>query len=253
MNSSSEYKCCECQEWHPRQAFISHAGKDAEIAKEVARACCAAQVTPYLFENSAAFSQPAIDNARTIAEEIINSDIFLVVLSQSMSEAFWTQAWIGFEIGVSIGVDIASGGPEKKNYLSSKVFVLQDIHKEIKVAVPRVDVLLLFDFSRTWDDTSDLLAFVSAYMSESPDVLQLGNTLRQRMMTGTARCANGNCKGCYEVVMPSKDAEPLESKVWCSDPSLKKLQWIDKGIRAKSTLKCPSCGEKVSCELTRSL
>ena len=253
MPPMSEYKCCVCQEYHPRQAFISHAGKDQAIVKEAAKACCAAQVKPYLFEYSSEFSQPALDNARTIANEINNSDIFFVVLSPSMSKAFWTQAWIGFEIGVSIGVDIASSEPEKKNYLSSKVFVLQDIHQEIKVTVPRVDVLLLFDFSRTWDDTSDLLAFVSAYMSESPDVFQLGNTLRQRMMTGTARCANGNCKGCYEVVMPVKDAEPLESKVWCSDPSLKKLQWIGKGVRAKSTLKCPSCGEKVNCELTRSL
>ena len=85
MSTNSEYKCCECQEWHPRQAFISHAGKDEAIAKEAARVCCAAQVKPYRFEDSAEFSMPAIDNARTIAEEIINSDIFLVVLSPSVS------------------------------------------------------------------------------------------------------------------------------------------------------------------------
>ena len=108
MSSGSEYKCCECQELHPQQAFIPHAGNDVEIAKEAARACCLAQVAPYLFEYSAEFSQPAIDNARTIANEINNSDIFLVVLSPSVSKAFWTQAWIGFEIGVSIGADIAS-------------------------------------------------------------------------------------------------------------------------------------------------
>lgn len=254
MSSESGYKCCECGQKHRRQAFISHAGKDEEIAKEAAKACCAAQVTPYLFEYSAEFSQPAIDNARTIAKEIKSSDIFLVVLSPSVSEAFWTQAWIGFEIGVSIGVDIASGGPEKKNYLSSKVFVIQDVHQEVKVSVPRVDVLFLFDFGRTWDDTRDLLEFASAYMSESPGrVFQLGAPLRQRMMTGTASCANGNCKGDYDVVMPTKDAEQLESKVWCDDLCLKKLQWIEKGRQAKSNLKCPSCGEKVNCELTRSL
>ena len=177
MSSESGYECCECGQGHRRQAFISHAGKDAEIAKEAAKACCAAQVTPYLFEYSAEFSQPAIDNARTIAKEIKSSDIFLVVLSPSVSEAFWTQAWIGFEIGVSIGADIASSGLEKKNYLSSKVFV----HQEIKVSVPRVDVLFLFDFGRTWDDTRDLLEFASAYMSESPgECFNLG-----------IRCGNG--------------------------------------------------------------
>ena len=40
MSSGSEYKCCECQELHPQQAFIPHAGNDVEIAKEAARACC---------------------------------------------------------------------------------------------------------------------------------------------------------------------------------------------------------------------
>ena len=60
MSSGSEYKCYECQKLHPRQAFISHAGNDVEIAKEAARACCIAQVAPYLFEYSAEFSQPAI-------------------------------------------------------------------------------------------------------------------------------------------------------------------------------------------------
>ena len=144
MSSGSEYKCCECQELHPQQAFISHAGNDVEIAKEAARACCLAQVAPYLFEYSAEFSQPAIDNARTIANEINNSDIFLVVLSPSVSKAFWTQAWIGFEIGVSIGADIASNNDGKKDYFSSRIIVLQDIYQEIEVSVPRVDVLFLY-------------------------------------------------------------------------------------------------------------
>ena len=252
MPPTSEYKCCECQEWHPRQAFISHAAKDEEIAKEAARACCAAQVTPYLFENSAAFSQPAIDNARTIAEEIINSDIFLVVLSQSMSEAFWTQAWIGFEIGASIGAAIASEG--MSNYFTSRIIVLQDIQQDIKVSVPRVDVLCLFDFSQTWNDIQDIVGFISAYMSEpAGGVFRLGNALRERMMTGRVTCGNETCKGCYEVVIPFKDTEHLESKVWCNDISLKRLQWIEKGLRAESILMCPSCGKTVNCKLIRPL
>ena len=252
MSTNSEYKCCECQEWHPRQAFISHAGKDEAIAKEAARACCAAQVKPYLFEYSAEFSKPAIDNARAIASEINNSEIFLVVLSPSMSGAFWTQAWIGFEIGVSIGVAIASKGAS--NYFTGRIVVLQDIQQAIEVSVPRVDDLFLFDFGRTWDDIQDLLAFVSAYMSKpNGEFYRRGNNLRDRMMTGSVACANDKCKGCYEVVMPVKDTEHLESKVWCNDISLKRLQWIEKGLHAKSTLKCPSCGEKVDCELTRSL
>ena len=247
MSPGSEYKCCECGERHPRQAFISHAAKDAEIAKEAAKACCAAQVTPYLFEYSAEFSQPAIDNARTIADEINSSDIFLVVLSPSVSEAFWTQAWIGFEIGVSIGADIATHDLERRNYLSSRIIVLQDIYQEINVSVPRIVVLSLFDFSRTWDDTQDLLKFMSAYISEpSGKVFQLGNRLRQRMMTGRATCENETCKGDYDVVMPTKDTGLLEFKVWCNDLRLQRLRWIEKGFQAECTLKCPSCVSKTS-------
>ena len=252
MSPGSEYKCCECQERHPRQAFISHAGKDKEIAKEAARVCCTAQVTPYLFEYSAEYSRPAIDNARTIAKEINNSDIFLVVLSPSMSEAFWTQAWIGFEIGVSIGAALASGGTS--NNFTSRIIVLQDIQQDIEVSVPRVDVLFLFDFSQAWEDTQDLLEFISAYISEpSSPVFHLGNRLRQRMMTGTATCGNGTCKSVYDIVMPIKDAAQLGFRIWWNRIQLKRIKWIEKELQAKCTLKCPSCGQKVTCELTRSL
>lgn len=252
MPLKPQYKCCVCQKWHALQAFISHAGKDEAIAKEAARVCCAAQVKPYLFEYSADFSKPAIDNARAIASEINNSDIFLVVLSSSMSGAFWTQAWIGFEIGVSIGVAIASNGTS--NYFTGRIVVLQDIQQDIEVSVPRVDDLFLFDFGQPWNDIQDLLAFISVYVSK-PDgeVYRRGNSLRERMMTGRVDCANEKCKGYYEVVVPVKDTEQLASKVWCDEEGFKRMQWIEEGLRAKSILKCPSCGEEVSCELTRSL
>lgn len=252
MSSESGYKCSECQERHSRQAFISHAGKDKDIAKEAAKACCAAKVKPYLFEYSPEFSKPAIDNARTIASEINNSDIFLVVLSQSVSRAFWTQAWIGFEIGVSIGAAIASNGTS--NYFTGRIIVLQDIQQAIKVSVPRVDVLSLFDFSQSWDDIQDLLVFISTYLSEpTSEVFRRGNNLRERMMTGRVTCGKESCKSSYEVVMPLKDTEQLGFRIRWNRIQLKRIRWIKKGLRAKSTLKCPSCGQKVTCELTRSL
>ncbi len=252
MSPSAGYKCCQCQNWHPRQAFISHAGKDKAIAKEAARACCAAQVKPYLFEYSAEFSEPAIDNARTIASKINNSDIFLVMLSQSVSGAYWTQAWIGFEIGVSIGAAIAS--EETSNYFTGRIVVLQDIQHDIKVSVPRVDDLFLFDFGRTWDDIQDLIVFMAAYMFKTNgEVYRRGNNLRVRMMTGRVACANEKCKGRYNVVIPVKDTEHLGLKFRWNGVRLKRIRWVKKGLNAESVLKCPSCGEKVNCELTRSL
>lgn len=252
MSPNAEFKCCECQEWHPRQAFISHASKDEAIAREVAGVCCAAQVKPYLFEYSAEFSKPSIDNARTIANEIINSDIFLTVLSSSMSGAFWTQAWIGFEIGVSIGAAIASEGTS--NYFTGRIIVLEDIQQDIEVSVPRVDDLFLFDFDRKWDDVQDILAFISTYMpGANGEVYRDGNRLRARMMTGRVTCANEKCKGCYEVVMPVKDTGLLGLKIRWNMLKPKRMRWVEKGLHANSTLKCPSCGERVNCELARSL
>lgn len=254
MSSISGYECHVCHQRHPQKAFISHAGKDAEITKEAAKACCATHVAPYLFEYSPEFSQPAIDNARTIANEIGNSDVFLVVLSPSVSEAFWTQAWIGFEIGVSIGSAIASENLGTGDYFSGRIIVLQDVRQEIKVSVPRVDILFLFDFSRTWDDTQDLLKFISAYMSEPSDqFFQIANKLRARMMTGKATCENATCKGVYNVVLPIKHADRLGFSVWWNGIQRKRIQWIEKGLQAICALKCPSCGQKVNCELTRSL
>ena len=254
MSRMSECHCSECPEKHPRQAFISHAGEDAKIAKAAAKACCRAQISPYLFEYSTEFSQHEIDNARTIAAKINDSDMFLVVLSPSVSKAYWTQAWIGFEIGVSVGAAITSNGLDKMNYLSRKIIVLQDIYQEIKVSVPRIDVLFPFDFSRNWADPQELLELMSSYMSEpSTQMYQIGNKLRQRMMTGKIRCENGICKSVYDVVMPIKDVGRLGFRIWWKGIRFKRIRWIEENCRAKYTLKCPSCGQKVNCELTRSL
>ena len=251
---STDNSCCVCGERHPQQAFISHAGRDTRIVKAAAKACCAAQFTPYLFEYSAETPQPTIDNARTIAYEICNSGVFLVVLSPSMSKAFWTQAWIGFEIGVSIGADIATNNLGSRNYVSSRITVLQDISQEIQVSVPRVDLLFVCDFSGTWEDTQDLFEFISAYISKpAGQVFRIGNSLRQRMMTGIARCANSKCKGVYDVVMPIKDTGRLGFRVRWNRIQFRRMHWIEKGTRAQCSLQCPSCGKKVVCELTRSL
>ena len=254
MSPRSEYPCCECDLLHPRQAFISHAAKDTKIAKEAAKACCAAKVKPYLFEYSAEFTQHTTDNAKTIAGAIINSQIFLVVLSPSVSEAYWTQAWIGFEIGVSIGADIASNNLEQGNYFSGRIIVLQDIHQVIKVSVPQVHDLLLFDFRRTWSDTQDLLKFILTYIYE-PDgeLFRLGNNLRLRMMTAKAKCENKICNAVYNVVIPTEDTDRLGFRVWWNRIHSRRIRWIKKGIRASCSLKCPSCGQKVICKLSRSL
>lgn len=146
MSSVPHYDCDRCDESHERRAFISHASKDKKIAKEIAKACCNAEVTPYLFEFSPDFSNPKIP-ADTLSQRVNESNILFVLLGDQVSKAFWTQAWIGFEIGVARGIDVAENRTNWQNYSGKRVIAVQDIHQGIEVSVPRLNALLLFNFN----------------------------------------------------------------------------------------------------------
>ena len=193
MANNPKVKCRNCDGVHARQAFISHASRDEQIVDAAQEACCRAGVAPYLFEFSREFSQPNIDVARTIADEIKDSEFFLVLLSPSVSNASWTQAWIGFEIGVYIGTESRSGQATGPNYFPPNIFVIQDIRQEVDVAVPRVDVLLLFDFESGsgWTYLRDLIRFMILERSDdSYGFFSLGNELRQQALSAKATCGN---------------------------------------------------------------
>ena len=252
MPSSPDNQCCKRENEHPLQAFISHARKDQDIAKKAAQACCAADVRPFLFEYSAESRQLGIDNARTIAKKIIDSHIIVVVLSKSISKAYWTHAWIGFEIGAAVGAHIASIRVQGGNYFSGRIIVFQHIHHNIKVSIPRVDDLFLFDFNRPWEDVRELLKFISAYVSQPiGELSRIGYALKLRMLTGTASCKNDMCNGSYQMVVPFEDVSHPKFGMRWNWLHRKKIWWDKNENIAKCTMKCPSCGQKVTCQLVR--
>ena len=243
---------------HAKQAFISHAKRDEAIARRIAKSCCDGGVAPYLFEFTPESFAPSIDNAEVIANEVHKSDIVLLLLGPHISR-FWTQAWIGFEIGVSLGADVATNRTVYNGYFSKKVFVLQDIRQGIDASVPRLDALLLFNFSSTesWGTFQRAIGVLTdKYLNSNEvkpwsyerldsstqtasdeinfldDFSQL-NAFRQSIMTGRAICGNPTCNSNYDVWLMTDDTGLLNNEVaWVND------------YQATCSIECPSCDNR---------
>lgn len=263
MPSNSRFDCDECGENHEKQAFISHAFKDKRIKERLAKACCAGGVTPFLFEFRPEFYTPTIPGD-ILANQVYNSDVILVLLGPHVSK-FWTQAWMGFEVGVSMGADVATGREIYNRYFAKKIIVLQDIRQGNDAAIPRLDALLLFDFDsdKGWDTLQESIdALIDKYIeedavsewpyerpttSEEIDLIDvftsLNNLRRQVIRDKGVKC--GNCKSEYDVWMLISDAEAPDLKV----------RWIKRGNRtiAVHLVECPSCDKKNLCILEVSL
>ena len=242
MSLVNGVSCDVCQETHPARAFISHAKDDAEIASRVREASCHAQVSPYLFEYTQD-KPPSLTPAQVLGDAIASSTIVLVVLGPAISEVYWTQAWIGFEIGVSKGFDI--GRETTNNYVSKKIVVLEDIRQGIKVSVPSLDALWLFDFEtdENWEEYSQLIQFLTL-TGDSKEVFQAGNQFRLRNMEATILCQN--CNSAYACWIRTDDQVKLEIA-----PELTDIQNLP--LQANCTVTCPSCQKAVSGQFKRML
>ena len=229
MTSPIGFKCICCEQSHDKQAFVSHASKDREIAAELKRACCEAGVAPYLFEFTPE-SHSHMPPADVLAESVAASDMLFVLLGESVSEAYWTQAWVGFEVGISKGLAIQTKMPKS-------VIVLQDIHQGMKASVPMMDALFLFDFAskKGWDQYEGLV-LVLARLGNSGQFFKVANRFRSATIKANVKC--GNCKGEYEAWIAKDDAHSLG----------KGFNKINGGpeLHAECTFECPSCDKMVT-------
>ena len=223
------FKCKECGNGHEKQAFISHASKDIEIANKVKKACCQAGVKPYLFE----FSPDAL--ARTapsdsIALNVAASENIYVLLSDSVSQAYWTQAWIGYELGISKGFTMAT------NKITN-VIVVQDIRQGLCVSIPQLDVLFLFDFDLNtgWNQYQGLIQ-VSNRANPHRDFYKKANRFRMATLATKVKCEN--CKSEYEAWIDMADALKLGKRL--------NLISMRPEFRAECTVDCPSCDKIVT-------
>ena len=103
MSQPQGFECRICNGHHMKQAFISHAADDVDIAKKLRLACCKAGVAPFLFEFSPEHRIKA-PPAKVLAAKIAESELLFILLGEEVSGKFWTQAWIGFEAGIFAGL-----------------------------------------------------------------------------------------------------------------------------------------------------
>lgn len=170
---------------------------------------------------------------------------------ESVSEAYWTQAWIGFEIGVRVGINIATRMKYTltPDYFEKRIIVLQDICQGIKVTIPRLRAISLFDFDSadSWKAASDTIRFL-ARVSQSEDEFgfRLGNENQQAQMKADVKCKNPKCKSEYEARIIIKDAKLAKSYDRIYDPN-------DSRFKAECTIECPSCDQTVTTEFTQAL
>ena len=227
-SKNPKFKCANCSKHHSKQAFISHAQNDTEIVNILKQACCEREVTPFLYEYSPEF-HTQYNPADTLAEAVAASEVIIVLLGQSVSEAYWTQAWIGFEVGISKGLSI-TGEPKS-------VIVLQDIRQGTKASVPMLDAIFLFDFDsdKGWEQYKDLIMFL-AKLDLNGGFYKAANSFRSAAITANVKC--GNCKSEYEswiaksaVYKLGKGFNPIKvNAVW----------------QAECTIECPSCDKAIT-------
>ena len=229
MKKSRGYPCTSCQGHHDRQAFVSHASDDVDIAEQLRRACCQIGVAPYLFELSPEVSTQRVP-ADAIAQQVADSDFLFVLLGKSVSEAYWTQAWIGFEVGITKDLAIETNLPKS-------VIVLQDIRQGIRVSVPMLDALFLFDFAsyQGWEQYKGLV-LVLAKLGNSGEFYKVANRFRSSTMKANIKC--GNCKSQYEAWIAVQAVDKLG----------KGLNPVKDGpvLHAECTIDCPSCDKMVT-------
>ena len=180
MASPAGFKCKCCGDCHDRQAFVSHAKDDFVIADRLKQACCETGVSPFLFEFSPESSSKA-PPADVLAKEVAASTFIFVLLGRSVSEAYWTQAWIGFEVGISKGLAIETNKPQP-------LIVLQDIRQGIKVAVPMLHELFLFDLytDKGWKQYKDLV-LVLANLHSSGEFYKAASRFRAATLSASGK------------------------------------------------------------------
>jgi hypothetical protein len=242
-------ECPVCRESHNKQVFISHSRSDKELAESIASACCTGSAFPYLFEfelekHSAALGSAVFSDE--IATEIRNSCLHLVLLGPGLSSKFWTQAWIGYEVGIRRGLDLATKMlNECGEYFACRVLVVKDVKQDVEVCVPYLHALLLLDFAERmrWQQLGDFVRFFADTLPGKPeetlsDFFATGHRVESRLLrtNGRIKCSNSKCGSTYELWLFKDDLCKLPGAVWSGDNGI-------------CQVKCPSCPDKIEFSL----
>ena len=231
MSPTQGFECMVCERHHNKQAFVSHAARDTAIASRLSHACCKAGIAPFLYELSPEHRIKA-PPAKVLADKIAESEMLFVLLGDEVSGKYWTQAWIGFEVGIFAGL---GNDPSNLKY----VMAIQDVRQGIEVSVPMLNVLFLFDFTSElgWEQYEGLVVS-AARVSGSGEFYRVANKFRSATLKANVKCQNQKCRSEYEAWIAKHDARLLG----------KGFNLLVDGIEmiAECTIECPSCDKMVT-------
>ena len=153
--------------------------------------------------------------------------MLFILLGDSISKAYWTQAWIGFEVGIFKVLADLDTSPKY-------VIALQDIRQGIDVCIPKLDSLFLFDIDSKagWDRFKDLVIV----LGKLKQFYQAASGFRTAALKADVKC--DNCRSQYEAWIAKSDVCQLGK-------GLNQFR-IGQQFIYECTIKCPSCGKMVT-------
>ena len=133
------------------EAFLSHSKKDTNLVNRIYKTCSRANIKP----NIAEFEK--LGTRRLTAEDIVRmihrSRLFLLFITQNVTDSIYTQNWVNFELGCAYGAKTRPAAVLKDIY----VFEPFD---QIRFPVPYLDYYVLIDPNQEphWDFIEDTLS-----------------------------------------------------------------------------------------------
>lgn len=118
------------------EAFLSHSRKDKELVNRIYKACSRAKIKP----NIAEFEEIGTTNltAEHIAEMIHKSRLFLLFITENVTDSLYTQNWVNFELGC------AYGAKTRPAPVSKDIYVFEPFD-QTKFPIPYLDYYVLID------------------------------------------------------------------------------------------------------------
>jgi hypothetical protein len=168
--------------------------------EEIKNSLCHAQVTPFLYAIP--------ENAPTsweIMRELRKSMAVMAVLGPEVSRRYWTQVWIGFEIGVFAAFQVDRELIHPLSHRIPHTFLIEDVRQSSDAPVPFMDLALLLDFSdsTSWGAVQSITELINDNIPLERVDLARANNLRLFHLIDNPdfQCADPECKAKYELLI----------------------------------------------------
>lgn len=228
------FQCINCGRTHNEKAFVSHSRADRLLVQKIKQYLCQANVSPVLYEYE---PRGKVASALDILNHVSNSMATIVLLGPEAAKRPWTQTWIGFEIGASMGTHSNASN----SYTIPGILLIEDVSQASDIAVPHVDLVLLLDFfdSSSWTAPEVIAKMINPAVKGNSTLYAEMNSLRLMKLIGGPQfqCPYQDCRACYELY------------VWAGKSKRDKLQLPVSPRRL--SVKCSVCRRYANVSLSR--